>query len=180
MFSTKDKECEQKVADKKAKYTVGSIQAFISPRWTLEYCIALSCLRDKFHKAIHYGRRILNSNKYSLTLTKINDADNDVASEIQKWGTLSGEEIAYKIYSTMLDDNGKSSLKAVVAQCLASMLKWEISYIPDGITQEKMFDLDMYRYQINEKKRIELKKQIESDGYLKYIVDAIKYATGVQ
>lgn len=180
VFSTKDKECEQKVADKKTKYTIGSIQAFISPRWTLEYCIALSCLRDKFHKAIHYGKKILNSNKYSLTLTKINDADNDVASEIQEWGTLTGDEIAFNIYSTMLGDDGKSSLKAIVAQCLASMLKWEISYIPDGVTQEKMFDLDMYRYQINEERRIELKKQMESDGYLKYIVDAIKYAAGVQ
>lgn len=180
VFSAKDKECEQKVADKKAKYTVGSIQAFISPRWTLEYCIALSCLSDKFHRAIHYGKKILNSNKYSLTLAKINDADNDVASEVQEWRTLSGEEVAYRIYCIMLGDDGKSSLKAIVAQCLASMLKWEISNIPDGVTQEKMFDLDMYRYQINEERRIELKRQIENDGNLKYIVDAIKYATGVQ
>lgn len=70
VFSEKEKECEQKVADKRAKYTVGSIQAFISPRWTLEYCIALSCLSDKLHKAIHYGSKILNSDKYSLTLKK--------------------------------------------------------------------------------------------------------------
>lgn len=70
----------------------------------------------------------------------------------------------------MLRDEGKSSLKAIVAQCLASILKWEISSIPDGATQEKMFDLDMYRYQVNEERRIQLKEQIESDRYLKYIL----------
>ena len=180
VFSEKEKECEQKVADKRAKYTVGSIQAFISPRWTLEYCIALSCLSDKLHKAIHYGSKILNSDKYSLTLKKISDANNDVDNEIQDWETLSATRKAYRIYSIMLRDEGKSSLKAIVAQCLASILKWEISSIPDGVTQEKMFDLDMYRYQVNEERRIQLKEQIESDRYLKYIVDAIKYAVGVQ
>ena len=80
----------------------------------------------------------------------------------------------------MLKSDGKSSLKAIVAQCLASMLKWNISVIPDDVTEEKMFDLDLYCYHVDEEKRNKLKKQIESDCYLKYIVDAIKYATGVQ
>lgn len=83
------------------------------------------------------------------------------------------------MYNTILKDDGGSSLKAIVAQCLASLLKWEISVIPDGVTKEKMFDLDLYRYRVSEEKRIQLKQQIESDCYLKYIVDAIKYATGV-
>lgn len=40
-----------------------------------------------------------------------------------------------------------------------------------------MFELDLYHYQVDEGKKAELKQKIESDYYLKYIVDAIKYAT---
>ena len=68
-------------------------------------------------------------------------------------------------------------MKAIVAQCFASVLKWKISVVPDGMTQEKMFDLDLYGLKINEEKRIKLKKELEKDDYLKYIVDAIKYAS---
>lgn len=107
-------------------------------------------------------------------------AKSDVAREEQDWLSLSATERAYKMYNIMLKSDGKSSLKAIVAQCLASMLKWNISVIPDDVTEEKMFDLDLYCYHVDEEKRNKLKKQIESDCYLKYIVDAIKYATGVQ
>lgn len=180
VFSEKNEESEKAVAIKKAKYESDNIHAFISPRWTLEYCIALSCLSDEFHKAIHYGKKIFASNVISLTCDKITDADSDATREAQEWGALSAPEKAYKIYSTMLGDNDKSSLKAIVAQCLTSMLKWNISAIPDGVTKEQMFDLNLYRFRVDEEKRIQLKEQVESDHYLKYIVDAIKYATGVQ
>ena len=179
VFTEKNDESAQAVEDKRIKYEAGEIHAFISPKWTLEYCIASSCLSDRFHKAIHYGKKILNSGKISLTDEKISSADDDVAIEDQKWDTLPIQEKAFNMYSTMLRDDGGSSLKAIVAQCLSSLLKWEISVIPDGVTKEKMFDLDLYRYSVSEEKRIQLKQQIESDCYLKYIVDAIKYATGV-
>lgn len=180
IFSEKDEESKQKVEDKKTKYGAGDIRAFISPRWTLEYCIASSCLSSEFHKAIHYGKKILSSDKVSLTEDKITNADSDVAIEAQQWDALPRQEKAFNMYSTMLGEDGKSSLKSIVAQCLASMLKWNISVIPRGVTREKMFDLDLYRYHVDEEKRIQLKRQIESDLYLKYIVDAIKYTTGVQ
>lgn len=179
-FSEKIEESEQAVADKKVAYEVGAIHTFVSPRWTLEYCVALSCLSNEFHKAIHYGKKILNSNTVSLTNDKIDDADRDVVSENQEWDSLSAPEKAYQMYNTMLGSNGRSSLKAIVAQCLASILKWSISIIPDSVTKEKMFDLDLYGYCVDEEKRIQLKQEIEEDCYLKYIVDAIKYATGMQ
>lgn len=179
VFSEKSEDSERAVATKKAKYEVETIHAFISPRWTLEYCIALSCLSDEFLRAIHYGKKILNSNAISLTGKKITDADRDAAKEDQEWDALSAPEKAYKMYSIILGNDGKSPLKAIVAQCFASMLRWNISVIPDGVTKEKMFDLDLYCYHVDEEKRVQLKRQIESDRYLKYIVDAIKYATGV-
>ena len=78
----------------------------------------------------------------------------------------------------MLNGDGKSSLKAIVAQCLASLLRWKISIIPDGLTQEKMFDLDLYGFKIDEGKKETLKSEIENDPFLSYIVNAIKYAAG--
>lgn len=179
-FSEKNEESEKAIATKKARYEEGEIHAFISPRWTFEYCLALSCLGAEFHKAIHYAKKILNSNAISLTNEKIAAADRDAADEAKEWAGLSPKEKAYKMYCTMLGNDGKSSLKAIVAQCLASMLKWNISIIPNGVTKEKMFDLELYGYRVDEERRIKLKQQIESDCYLKYIVDAIKYAIGVQ
>ena len=82
-----------------------------------------------------------------------------------------------QIYSQMLDGEGKSGLKAIVAQCLASILRWEISVVPEGLTMEQMFDLDLYRLKIDDRKRCELRERIEKDRYLKYIVDAIRYVT---
>lgn len=180
VFLEKIAESQQTIANKKSMYDEDAIKSFVSPRWTLEYCIALSCLNDEFHKAIHYGKKILNSNSVSLTLDKIEAADENVVKEDQEWIHLSESEKAYKMYSTMLGNDGHSSLKAIVAQCLSSMLKWDISIIPEDITKEKMFDLDLYCYKIDEEKRINMKQQIENDQYLKYIVDAIKYATEEQ
>lgn len=78
----------------------------------------------------------------------------------------------------MLNGDGKSSLKAIAAQCLASILRWKISVIPGELTQEKMFDLDLYGLKTDEKKKAELKSKIERDQFLSYIVNAIKYAAG--
>ena len=76
----------------------------------------------------------------------------------------------------MLDGSTKSGLKAIVAQCLSSMLRMAI--LTEPIDQDKMFDLDLYQHTIDEEKRVELKQKFENDPYLKYIVDAIKHAVG--
>ena len=130
-------------------------------------------------KAVHYGMKILNAREYiSLTDAKIGEANKDVETEAQLWESLSDAERAYRIYDLMLNGDGKSSLKAIVAQCLASALRWRTSKIPEGVTQEKMFDLDLYGFKTDETKKAELKTQIDEDQYLRYIVNAIKYAAG--
>lgn len=178
-FNERETKAVQTQEEKNSKYTAGSVRGFTSPRWTLEYCIAMSCLSDDFHKAIHYGKKILNAREYiSLTDAKINEANRDAEIEAQKWNETSYAERAYRIYNLMLDDNGKSKLKAIVAQCLASILRWKISIIPDGLTQEKMFDLDLYGFKTDEGKKVALKSEIENDPFLSYIVSAIKYAAG--
>ncbi len=179
-FVEKERESADAVTAKTEKYEIGTIHAFVSPRWTLEYCLALSCLGDRFHRAIHYGKKIKDSNKFSLTTAKIVDSDRAVDEENESWSSLSAAEKAYRMYDSMLGQDGKSSLKAIVAQCLASILKWDISIIPEGVEKESMFDLDLYRCKTNSEKQAELKQQIESDDYLKYLVDAIKHAAGVE
>lgn len=176
-FDEQEFESKQAKKEKNGKYTNGSVRGFTSPRWTLEYCIAMSCLSEEFHKAVHYGKKILNAREYiSLTDGKIDEANQIVKTERENWNDLSQAEIAFNIYSLMLNNDGKSSLKAIVAQCFASILRWEISVIPCNITQEKMFDLDLYSLKTNEDKKLELKSKIEKDKFLSYIVNAIKYA----
>lgn len=178
-FNEKIAESAQAEKEKNDKYTCGSVHGFTSPRWTLEYCIAMSCLSDDFHKAVHYGMKIHNAQEYiSLTDEKIDKANQEVENETMQWKGLSQANIAFNIYNLMLNKNGKSSLKAIVAQCLASILRWKISTIPNDITQEKMFDLDLYGLQIDEQKKSVLKSKLEGDDFLHYIVNAIKYAAG--
>ena len=178
-FNEKISESAQAEKEKNDKYTNGSVHGFTSPRWTLEYCIAMSSLSKDFHKAVHYGMKILNAREHiSLTDKKIIEANQDAEKETRQWHNLSQAEIAYTMYNLMLNEDGKSSLKAIVAQCLASILRWEISVIPPELTQEKMFDLDLYGLKTDEHKKSELKSKLESDQFLNYIVSAIKYAAG--
>jgi putative ATP-dependent endonuclease of OLD family len=81
------------------------------------------------------------------------------------------------MYASMLSGEGKSSIKAIVAQCLASILRWETVVIPDGTAKDKMFDLELYQYRQDNEKTKHLRERIINDHYLKYLVDAIKYAT---
>ena len=113
-----------------------------------------------------------------MTDKKINEANQETKEEEEQWQGLPSAEKAYKIYDLMLNDNGKSGLKAIVAQCFASLLRWKISVIPEELKQEKMFDLDLYRLKIDIQKKSELKSKIERDQFLNYIVKAIKYAAG--
>jgi len=101
-----------------------------------------------------------------------------VALETKRWHDLSQGETAYKMYDLMLNDDGSSALKAIVAQCLASILRWKTSIIPDGVTQEKMFDMDLYGFKSDVEKKASLKTELEADPYIGYIVNAIKYAAG--
>lgn len=179
IFNKKKAESIQMEKEKNDKYTNGSVRGFTSPRWTLEYCIAMSCLGEEFHKSVHYGKKILNAKEnISLTDEKITEADQEAEKEAEQWNILPLWRKAYEIYDLMLDKDGKSGLKAIVAQCFASLLRWKISVIPDELKQEKMFDLDLYRLKIDDEKKSELKSEIEKDPFLSYMVKAIKYAAG--
>ncbi len=176
-YCNKDYEMKEAVTKKEQYYTQGDVKAFVAPKWTLEYCIALSCLCERFHKSIYYGKKIKNSDMYSLTDKKIEKANQLFETDYENWKDLTHEECAFNTYRLMLNDSGSSDLKAIVAQCLATVLQWEIYDNNDNINQENMFDHELYRMTINSEKRKKMENAIEQDKYLRYIVDAIRYAT---
>lgn len=62
----------------------------------------MSCLSDDFHKAVHYGKKILNAQEYiSLTDAKIDEANRAAEAEAQEWNKFSSAESAFNLYQTV-------------------------------------------------------------------------------
>ena len=134
------------------RYNGKGVKTFISPKWTLEYAIASSeTFRWLLLKAIICARKEENTNKFILTLEKLNEIEESV-KEIQEEfrnKNLSTSEIAWEIYyCNML---GKQTSKAITAQWLANFLQ---------------------------NKPEEIKELLLEDENFKYLIDAIKYVTG--
>lgn len=180
-FTPQNTETTEAIKNKETKYSLGDIKAFITPRWTFEYTLALNTLKEEFHKAIYCAKKIKNSDKYTLTSEKMVEVEDAVQKDTEKWEkeALPANKRAFEMYGLMQDEDGTSSLKAITAQCFAALLHLSFIDTPDGFTAENdMFDLDMLEWTVNKKKKEELKNQIEHDRYLKYLVDAIKHAAG--
>ncbi|MBR3326973.1 MAG: hypothetical protein IKG22_06580, partial [Atopobiaceae bacterium] len=62
----------------------------------------------------------------------------------------------------------------------SSMMRFHSSDIPTGHGREYMFDLDMLQTKPNDEKKRELKRKLEDDPYIRYLINAIRYACGLQ
>ncbi|MNW41210.1 DNA replication and repair protein RecF [compost metagenome] len=136
-------------------YNGQTVSTFVSPFWTLEYdLIAGGNLTKEFYRAVLYAKKIQNSEKYGLTEEKRTQCDNEVELVLKEWADsgFSKEKIAYEIYKNVMLKNSDTVSKAITAQCLAEILS-----------------------QPDEKKAFRAK--ILENPNLKYIVDAIIYAT---
>ena len=174
------------------KYNVGCINAFVAPKWTFEYSVAFSCLRDMLYESILQAKKIENSDQYALAAAKIEEIEKNLAEEKMKWSTQEPCVTAYQIYHDTMLNKGepvvktKATSKAIVAQCLASNLRWAITEIASAgeggtpLPKERMFDLDLYQTHTDEAKRVALAEEIEKDPYLSYLVLAIKHAAGIE
>ncbi len=188
VIDERDKDTADSIASIEQKYNMGSIKAFVAPNWTFEYSIALGTLHNVLYESILEAKKIENSEQYALTQEKIEEVEKAVEAKIPIWRAQSNHETAYQIYhDTMLnkadpDSKVKATSKAIVAQCLASNLRWAIVDTSGNgdtpLAKEKMFDLDLYQTHVDEAKRSILKRQIETDPYLRYLVNAIKHAAG--
>lgn len=192
IIDEREQDTADAIASIEQKYNIGSIKAFVAPNWTFEYSVALGTLRTALYESILEAKKIENSEQYALTQEKIEEVEKTVGAKTPTWNTQSIHETAYQIYhDTMLnkadpDSKAKATSKAIVAQCLASNLRWAIvDTVASGngdtpLAKEKMFDLDLYQTHVDEAKRTVLKGQIEADPCLSYMVNAIKHAAGVE
>lgn len=180
-FADKPDEAADAMKRKFERYSFGDVRAFVSPRWTLEYCIAMSCLQELLVRAILYGKKVYNSDSDPLNENKVIEVESNAESTVRRVSAIpSKAEQAYEVYRMMLSSDGTSKLKAIVAQCLASLIRWEISDIPEDYGRERMFDYDLLGLNVNKDKRDVLRKQIETDSSLSYLVSAIRYACNLQ
>ncbi|BDS10981.1 ATP-dependent nuclease [Aureispira anguillae] len=143
-----------------------NVKYFISPNWTLEYELGLSCLRDLFYEAILTAKLILKSSDFDTAdeefIEEIRLIKLQVEQDINDWkASMSREEIAYKLYWIIMQGRDKNKVsKAVVAQCLSKIIL------------DKKENLDELAYE-------ELKGQILSDSNINYLVEAIKHTANV-
>ena len=70
----------------------------------------------------------------------------------------------------------KNISKAITAQCLASLLEYQI--VTTTTKKEEMFDLNLSQKKIDTQKKEELAKKLRKDKYIGYIVKAIDYSAG--
>jgi putative ATP-dependent endonuclease of the OLD family len=131
------------------------VKTFVSPVWTLEYSIGMSCLCEYLYKAVLFAQAIQNSDKYGLTDEKKAERDVTVLATLEDWKQQGKgpEEIAFAIYQGIMLKEKVS--KAITAQCLSAILK-ERSGEDSGFAET-----------------------ISKDPFLKYLIDAIKYAARI-
>lgn len=141
---------------KKNLFTEGPVQTYVSPYWTLEYCIALDpTLRKYLYKAV---LKALYDQKTAEGVTegnlkKYEDAyeQTKIDTYFENW-TLSEEAIAFSIYSQILGKEKIQDLckveisKSILAQHLAEILDNEEEIV------------------------------ISDESPINYLVEAIKYA----
>lgn len=132
------------IAAKNIKYSGQSVQSFISPHWTLEYCIALSDnFRETLFDAIKSAGEEMTRDGY--TGKKIPETWSDFTNGLNR------EEIAEKVHS-LVSSKGKKISKVITAQYFAKSL------------EAKTGD-------------VEFVSKIKEDKHIKYLIDAIEYAT---
>lgn len=150
------KETEAKIEQKRKKYLLENVKAFISPQWTLEFDIACSCLKEELYAAILMAKDYkkaddkLNEGKEPTSTKNVAEYLEEARNTMQQWAE-DDMGMAKKITQEVVIKPTLS--KAIVAQCFA------------GILLSKQFS----------KKEIE---SIRSDSKLKYLIDAIDYVTG--
>ncbi|MBN8682359.1 MAG: AAA family ATPase [Chitinophagales bacterium] len=130
------------------------VKGFVNTYWTLEYELALSSLKEQFFTAT------LMAKDYDyFVLVELETYEQRAKTQIAQWVTESKtpQQIAYQIYWVeMMGKGTNKTSKATVAHFFAEILEIEMK----EATQKAA-----------------LKQEIETDEYLKYLVDAIKHAT---
>ncbi|MGJ9385477.1 ATP-dependent nuclease [Salipaludibacillus sp. CF4.18] len=130
--------------EKRKKYETETIKLNIN-KWTMEYDISLSGLREYMHCSIKISKKI-KSNEDIIDNLDLHSELIEAKKEIEDYATgRSDEETAYWIYEDLYKNRAS---KAVAAQYLGSLLK------------------------MNEET---VRPILESDQHIKYLIDSIKH-----
>ena len=132
------------------------IKIFLPQDWTLEYDIAESGLFRLLATAIKAADTEANEQEQEVTDEILLDIWNKVKNAYPD-GTLPTREISYKIFAPL---NEGTISKAITAQYLAGMIVGDLPPAKD-----------------NDVIKAEIKRIINTDEKLKYLKDAIEYAT---
>lgn len=127
------------------------IKTFVSPKRTLEYCIAKSdLLRENLIFSMFLAKKEMNSNINPNNENKISEAMKEKDQFISE--NNENRDIAEEIYDNNINKTGNKISKAIIAQIFANEL-------------ETRYD--------NEKEKF--KEKLQNDTNIKYIIDAIKF-----
>lgn len=75
-----------------------NIKTFVSPKRTLEYCIAMGKYRKSLLQSIYEAEKEQNSNKYPDTVEKINECKKNAEKFLEENKGIDKNELARKIY----------------------------------------------------------------------------------
>lgn len=145
-----DKYKEVVKEEKEKKYNLDDVKVFTN-NWTMEFDLALSCIREYVYAAVLIAKDI-KSDEGSIDNIDIDEYVNDAKEEIDEFirEDKVDMDIAYKIYKPLLKGNAS---KAVCAQYLSKILL------------NKSNESDELVHKMNE------------DEHIKYILDAIHHVT---
>ena len=132
-----------------------NIKTFVSPKRTLEYCIAMGKYRELLLQSIYEAEKEQNSNKYPDTVEKIIKCKQNAEKYLEENKGIDDNELARKIYEEEILD--KKVSKAIIAQILAEKIENE------------------YNLKKTEEERQKYKQELENDDSIKYLIDAIKF-----
>lgn len=128
---------QTKIDEKKAKYSGQKVKAFVSPHWTLEYCLALSDTLAPY---------LFDSVKQAIVEMRGGDTTYSVSEETREYSALPtvAKERAIEIYKNILLE--KQVSKSVVAQQFAHILADEAIVVnPDEeLNLKYLFDAIKY------------------------------------
>lgn len=132
-----------------------NIKTFVSPKRTLEYCIAMGKYRELLLQSIYEAEKEQNSNKYPDTVEKIIECKQNAEKYLEENKGIDGNELARKIYEEEMID--KKVSKAITAQILAEKIESE------------------YNLKKTREEKQKYKEELKKDNKIKYLIDAIEF-----
>lgn len=151
-----DEQLKSALAKKREQLCSQDVALFVSPGWTLEFDLALSGIGKFVNRAVRLAEATDTSSSFlTPESTEYSDAVNEADADYDTWqSTLSPLNMACEIYAALAK---KRASKAAAAEYLAQIL--EAEFLKDAVGVRKL---------------------INGDIKLSYLVGAIKHVTGTK